>query len=81
MALQIENLRQEDQDEIRRILSLGELVAKDEEIIHLHARREYLSKGILKPFESRFQELDLADYPKPVSVKEIAEEVKAEKKK
>jgi hypothetical protein len=79
MALQIEDLGKQDQDEIKRILSLGELVAKDEEVIHLHARRDYISKSLLKPFVSRFQELDLADYPKPVSTKEIAEEVKAEK--
>jgi hypothetical protein len=79
MALQIEDLRKGDQDEIRRILSLGEIVAKDEEVIHLHARRGYLSKGILKPFESRFQELELADYPRKLTAKEIADEVKGDK--
>jgi len=80
MAAQIEDLRKEDQDEIRRILSLGEIVAKDEEVLHLYARRDYLSKALLKPFVSRLQTLDLPEYPKPVSAKEIAEEIKADKK-
>lgn len=78
MALQIEDLSVQDQDEIKRILSLGEIIAKDEEVIHLHARRDYLSKSLLKPFVPRFQELDLVDYPKPIKMTEIAEEIKAE---
>ena len=79
MSLQIEDLSQQDQNEIRRILSLGELVAKDEEVTHLHARREYLSKSLLKPFVSRFQELELADYPRKLTAREIADEVKEDK--
>ena len=79
MGLNIEDLRKEDQDEIRRVLNIGEIYAKDEDVLILHARREYLSTTLLKPFVARFRELDLPDYPKPVSAKEIAEEIKAEK--
>ena len=75
MSLQLEDLSIQDQDEIRRILSLGELVAKDEEIAHIHARREYLSESLLSAFVPRFHELDLFGYPKPIEVEAVLEEV------
>lgn len=77
MSLQIKDLKQSDQEEIKRILSLGELVAKDEEVLHLYARRDYLSKNMLQPFISRFEELNLAGYEKK---EEVVSENKKSKK-
>lgn len=79
MSLTLNQLKVEDQEIIRDIIALPDGVATEAQIRIIHARRDYLSSSILKPFVARFRELDLADYPTKVSAKEIAKEVKAEK--
>lgn len=73
----LESLPQSDQDEIKRIITSEITTLSEEEVRHIHGRRDYLSSSMLKNIAPRFKEFNLFGYE---TVKEKVEE-KVDKKK